>query len=205
MAWAVLSGGLYGSFFGQLERIAETDVGGLPGATVVAIKGVLYAISLVSLVARSVTRSRRRRRMTPAVTLTVETSPATATSRARATASPSTRCRRRARPGFLPLAVFARDAEGALVGGISGTVNWNWLHVSLFWISAAERHGGPRLAPARRDRGRGDRARLRARAPRHVQLPGAPVLRAPRLPLFATLADYPPGHSRYFLRKDLRA
>jgi hypothetical protein len=50
MAWATLSGGLYGSFFGQLERIAETDVGGLPGATVVAIKGVLYAISLVSLV-----------------------------------------------------------------------------------------------------------------------------------------------------------
>ena len=50
MAWATLSGGLYGSFFGQLERMAETDVGGLPGATVVAIKGVLYAITLAALV-----------------------------------------------------------------------------------------------------------------------------------------------------------
>jgi hypothetical protein len=50
LAWATLSGGLYGSFFGQLERIAETDVGGLPGATVVAIKGVLYAISLTATV-----------------------------------------------------------------------------------------------------------------------------------------------------------
>ena len=50
MAWATLAGGLYGSFFGQLERIAETDVGGLPGATVVAIKGVLYAVTLAALV-----------------------------------------------------------------------------------------------------------------------------------------------------------
>jgi hypothetical protein len=49
MAWATLAGGLYGSFFGQLERVAETDVGGLPGAIVVAIKGVLYAITLAAL------------------------------------------------------------------------------------------------------------------------------------------------------------
>jgi hypothetical protein len=50
VAWAVLSGGLYGSFFWQLENPASHDVGGLPNATVVVIKGVLYAISLVGLV-----------------------------------------------------------------------------------------------------------------------------------------------------------
>jgi hypothetical protein len=49
MAWAVLSGGLYGSLFWQLEEIAKVDVGGLPGATVVAIKGALYAITLAAL------------------------------------------------------------------------------------------------------------------------------------------------------------
>jgi len=49
-AWAILCGGLYGSFFWQLERSASHDVGGLPNTTVVAIKGVLYAISLVALV-----------------------------------------------------------------------------------------------------------------------------------------------------------
>lgn len=49
-AWAVLCGGLYGSFFWQLETMARQDVSGLSGATVVAVKGVLYAISLVSLV-----------------------------------------------------------------------------------------------------------------------------------------------------------
>jgi hypothetical protein len=50
VAWAVLCGGLYGSFFWQLESGASHDVGGLPNGTVVAIKGVLYALSLAGLV-----------------------------------------------------------------------------------------------------------------------------------------------------------
>ena len=50
MAWGVLSGGLYSSFFGQLESSAAYDVGGLPNMTVVVIKGVLYAIALAGLV-----------------------------------------------------------------------------------------------------------------------------------------------------------
>jgi hypothetical protein len=49
-AWAVLCGGLYNSFFGQLEGAASHDVSGLPKATVVLIKGALYAVALVGLV-----------------------------------------------------------------------------------------------------------------------------------------------------------
>jgi hypothetical protein len=47
LAWATLAGGLYGSFFGQLE---SHDVGGLPNTTVVVIKGVLYAIAIAGSV-----------------------------------------------------------------------------------------------------------------------------------------------------------
>src|SRR5262249_29443230 len=47
-AWGVLAGGLYGSFFGQLEEWRAVDVGGQSGAVVVAIKGVLFAISLAA-------------------------------------------------------------------------------------------------------------------------------------------------------------
>jgi uncharacterized membrane protein YdcZ (DUF606 family) len=53
VAWALLCGGLYGSFFWQLTSDAAQDVGGLPNTTVVLIKGVLYAIALVSLVLAS--------------------------------------------------------------------------------------------------------------------------------------------------------
>jgi uncharacterized membrane protein YdcZ (DUF606 family) len=50
VAWAVLCGGLYGSFFWQLSSDAAYDVGGLANRTVVVIKGVLYAIALCGLV-----------------------------------------------------------------------------------------------------------------------------------------------------------
>ncbi len=50
LAWATLAGGLYGSFFGQLESTASHDVGGLPNTTVVVIKGVLYAIAIAGTV-----------------------------------------------------------------------------------------------------------------------------------------------------------
>jgi hypothetical protein len=55
-AWGVLCGGLYGSFFYQLESDAARDVSGLPNAAVVAVKGVLYVVSLVALY-RSVRRA----------------------------------------------------------------------------------------------------------------------------------------------------
>ena len=60
-AWGVLCGGLYGSFFGQLERGAAQDVSGRPTAPVVAIKGLLFAIALVALVSsvRSAVRAQR--------------------------------------------------------------------------------------------------------------------------------------------------
>lgn len=48
-AWAVLCGGLYGSFFSQFGR--TTDVSGFPNATVIVVKGVLFAVALAALVA----------------------------------------------------------------------------------------------------------------------------------------------------------
>ena len=50
VAWAVLSGGFYYSFFGQLENTARSDVSGLPNLAVVGIKGTLYAVVIVALV-----------------------------------------------------------------------------------------------------------------------------------------------------------
>ena len=48
-AWAVLCGGLYNSFFYQLESGASHDVSGLANTTVVLVKGGLYAVALVAL------------------------------------------------------------------------------------------------------------------------------------------------------------
>ncbi len=49
VAWALLCGRLYGSFFWQLSNNAAQDIGGLANVTVVVIKGFLYAIALAGL------------------------------------------------------------------------------------------------------------------------------------------------------------
>jgi GNAT superfamily N-acetyltransferase len=109
------------------------------------------------------------------------------------------------RRGFEPLAVFARDAEGALVGGVSGLVNWTWLHISLFWVSdALRRQGlGSRLLAS-------IEAAALARGCTQAHLDtfsyqARPFYERHGYSLFATLEDYPPGHQRFFLRKRLGA
>jgi GNAT superfamily N-acetyltransferase len=105
--------------------------------------------------------------------------------------------------GFRPLAVLARDRGGALVGGVSGLVNWNWLHIALFWV-----------APDRRRAGLGSRllaAIEKAAAERgcaHAHLDtfsyqARPFYERHGYAVFATLEEYPPGQKRYFLRKAL--
>jgi hypothetical protein len=63
VAWSVLSGGFYYSFFGQLESTAHSDVSGLSNWLVVVIKGVLYAVAILALVLS--VRHLARQRVTP--------------------------------------------------------------------------------------------------------------------------------------------
>ena len=50
LAWAAFCGGMYYSFFGQLASRGATDVSGLPGMTIVAVKGALYLVGLIAVV-----------------------------------------------------------------------------------------------------------------------------------------------------------
>lgn len=107
------------------------------------------------------------------------------------------------RPGFQPLGVFARDASGALVGGVYAQVNWNWLHVSLVWVSEGRRHTGlgsrllAALEAAAIERGC-TQAHLDT-----FSYQARPFYERHGYSVFATLEDYPTGHRRFFMRKAL--
>lgn len=136
-------------------------------------------------------------------TLTIETDPSPTDIKALGDgltehALPTTRA-----PGFLPLAVFARDADGRLVGGISALVNWNWLQIALVWISPELRRNGlgsqllSRIESAGKERGCTN-AHLDT-----FSYQARPFYERHGYELFATLDDYPTGHQRFFLRKKL--
>jgi GNAT superfamily N-acetyltransferase len=103
---------------------------------------------------------------------------------------------------YRPLAVLVRD-RGAVQGGLWGATGWGWLYIQLLWLPEELRGGGLGRKILRRAedeaRARGCRAvwldSFGFQAPGFYERHGYTV--------FGMLADYPPGHRRYFLRKDL--
>ena len=107
------------------------------------------------------------------------------------------------RPGFQPLGVFARDQGGALVGGVYGQVNWNWLHVALVWVAAPRRHTGlgsrllAALEAAAMERGC-TQAHLDT-----FSYQARPFYERHGYRLFGELGGFRDGHRRYYMVKDL--
>jgi GNAT superfamily N-acetyltransferase len=46
------------------------------------------------------------------------------------------------RADWQPFAVFVRDANDCIVGGLVGGAYWGWLYIKLFWLSEQVRHQG---------------------------------------------------------------
>jgi len=106
-------------------------------------------------------------------------------------------------PGFHPLAVLAQDAEGSIVGGISGSVNWSWLSIKLLWVAPGVRRTGlgRRLMDAFEELGR-------SRGCKHAHVDTL-AFQAPgfyeRLGYepFGEIADYAPDAARIYYKKAL--
>lgn len=104
--------------------------------------------------------------------------------------------------GFDSVAVFIRE-DRDILGGISGVINWNWLQISLLWVDDTLRGGGygrqliETLESLARERGC-ERAHVDT-----FSFQAREFYESLGYRVFATLEDYPPGHSRYYLKKVL--
>jgi GNAT superfamily N-acetyltransferase len=105
---------------------------------------------------------------------------------------------------WYPLGFFLKSAEGEWLGGLLGHIWGGWLHVTQLWVAA----------PARR---RGNGTRLLQAAERYAVERGChaatldtmsfqarPFYEKLGYQVFAELDGYFMGHSKYFLRKQLK-
>ena len=102
-----------------------------------------------------------------------------------------------------PLAVFAKDASGRILGGLLGGTYWRWLHIDYLWVDETARSQGigSRLlhaAEAEAVRRQCSHCHLETH---DFQAPG--FYRRHGYKVFARLADLPPGHTKLFLKKKL--
>jgi GNAT superfamily N-acetyltransferase len=97
--------------------------------------------------------------------------------------------------------LLARDEGDALVAGLIGTLSWGWLFIEALWVADALRGGGVGRT-------------LMERAEDHAAAEGChsawlDTFQAREFYLalgytpFGVLENYPPGQSRYFLKKRL--
>lgn len=104
---------------------------------------------------------------------------------------------------YTPLAVFLRNAEGQIVGGLRGLTVWGWLFVSQLWVAADLRgqdYGTRLMEAAERE------AMTRGCHAAYVDTFSFLALdfyRKVGYTVFGTLEDFPKGHTRYFLKKVL--
>ena len=99
------------------------------------------------------------------------------------------------------LSVLARDDHGSVRGGLLGYTHWGWLFLSHLWIDEPLRgrgYGRSLLELAEAEAVR--------RGCAHVHLDtfsfqARGFYEAHGYEVFGALEDFPPGHTRFFLRK----
>jgi GNAT superfamily N-acetyltransferase len=104
-------------------------------------------------------------------------------------------------PDERPLAAFARDEGGRVVGGLLGHTKYGWCYVAKLWVAAEARgagHGSALLAAAE--------AEAWARGCLGVHLDtfeyqALPFYQRHGYELFGTLDGYPPGYRQFYVRK----
>lgn len=104
---------------------------------------------------------------------------------------------------FQRLCFVLQAPDQKIVGGALGEVYWDWFHLDLLWLEEEFRgHGyGHRLLTAIEDEARQRGARnvfldtFSFQAPDFYKQHGYHV--------FGELPDFPPGHQRYYLTKQL--
>lgn len=99
--------------------------------------------------------------------------------------------------------VLRGAGQDEILGGVIGVTYWEWLHLDLLWLKAEYRGQGygRRLLVAAEEEARKRGAKnayldtFSFQAPDFYKQHGYEV--------FGELEDFPPGHRRYFMRKQL--
>jgi ribosomal protein S18 acetylase RimI-like enzyme len=102
-----------------------------------------------------------------------------------------------------PVGFFLRNRRGEWLGGCIGDVWGGWLHIRGLWVAEGlrGRRQGTRLMDAAEGMGL-ERGAANATLETH-SFQAREFYTKRGYTVFGTLEDYPPGHSKFFLRKRL--
>lgn len=105
--------------------------------------------------------------------------------------------------GRSKFALFVREESGKIIGGVTASMGFGWLHIDILWLSDSLRGGGwgSKLLKAAEDHGRETGCTNAWLDTFSFQAPG--FYRKQGYSEYGRLTDFPPGHARYFFTKKL--
>ena len=101
------------------------------------------------------------------------------------------------------VAIFAKDENGAVIGGVHGEMFWDWLHVDTLWVDEAHRGKG---IGSRLMRQIEDVATAKGFHGSHLETTDFQALdfyRRNGYQVFGQIEGKPAGSTWYYLKKDL--
>ena len=102
-----------------------------------------------------------------------------------------------------PVGFFLKNTRGEILGGVTGHVWGGWMHVAFLWVTEMLRGqgNGTRLMDAAEGFAVEHGATSATLETLSVQAPD--FYRKRGYVVFGQLDDYPPGHTKFYLRKTL--
>jgi GNAT superfamily N-acetyltransferase len=99
--------------------------------------------------------------------------------------------------------IFIRDREKKVVGGVIGLAFGGWLYVSLLWVEESLRNKGNGTKLLKMIENEAVKLGCKHSHLDTYSFEARPFYEKHGYTLFATLDNYPEGHSKYFLKKTL--
>ena len=100
--------------------------------------------------------------------------------------------------------IFMRDGKNQIVGGVIGHTFGDWLHIGLLWVEESLRNKGNGTKLLKMIENEAVKCRCKYVDLDTFSFQAKPFYEKNGYTLFATLDNYPEGHSKHFLKKDLR-
>ena len=104
--------------------------------------------------------------------------------------------------GHCPVGCFLRDADGRVVGGVTGHIKWRWLYVAKLWLPAELRgkgHGGALMRAVETLGWESDCLGVFLET---FEYSARPFYEALGYECVGTIEGYPPGYRQYVMRKE---
>lgn len=105
---------------------------------------------------------------------------------------------------YRPLHLVLRSPEGRLLGGLLGSLVWDWLQIDVLWVDAAERGLGYGHALLQRAEEVAQDAGCRHARLDTFDFEARDFYEKQGYVVYGALGDFPRGHTQFHLRKALQ-